>query len=57
MREESLPETASLPSAKSFAERIPSGTRRIGYLPSAALGKGKHSAKSLFAEYKTLGKK
>jgi hypothetical protein len=40
-----LPETVSLPSVIYFAECQISGTRQRGYLPSAALGKVRHSAK------------
>jgi len=42
-----LPETHSLPSAKIFAECNISGTRQTKSLPSAALGKTKHSAKNI----------
>jgi hypothetical protein len=41
----SLPETGSMPSAKCFAECLLSSTRQRGSLPSAALGKVRHSTK------------
>jgi hypothetical protein len=59
---QALPETASLSSVICFAECQISGTRQRASLPSAALGKTRHSAKvdtqqnNLFAEGQTLGK-
>jgi hypothetical protein len=51
-----LPETSSLPSANDFAERKKSGTRQRYCLPSAALGKDKHTVNLTFAERRALGK-
>lgn len=51
-----LPETGPLPSARRFAECNMSRTWQRASLPSAALGKGRHSAKRWFAERLALGK-
>jgi hypothetical protein len=51
-----LPETRPLPSVQSFAEYKISGTRQRDSLPSAALGKRKHTVNFTFAECHTLGK-
>jgi hypothetical protein len=56
VREVSLPETRPLPSVQTFAECKISGTRQRASLPSATLGKEKHTVNSSFAEYHTLGK-
>jgi hypothetical protein len=45
-----------MPSAKHFAECKISGTRQRDRLPSAALGKYKHTVNSTFTECRTLGK-
>jgi hypothetical protein len=51
-----LLETRPLPSVQGFAECKISGTRQRASLPSAALGKGKHTVNSSFPECHTLGK-
>ena len=51
-----LRETRDLPSAKIFAECQISGTRQRPALPSAALGKIWHSAKTCTRQRQTLGK-